>query len=445
MPAMVHSIVLAAVVTACVSEARRLSQLKSNVLGESEDLKLDAKNLFSLWAIPPGSGLTSFHSLQSNSSKNDDNLETIIMKQRWRQEDVPKVYVYDVPGFEIHRKKEEVLGEKEFLDIVRDGVQYKVPVRAVDQYEAGDMYYYYLKNSKHRTMNPDEADIFYVPLAHIHIGWSAKNDHLWDIAPAIAENLPKVLHHLNKDTANRHVQIAGHTGDLGCEYWYSKLPLLAPMFRLSLEHFESKGLKNYRSIIYPTVASGISKKELKSIMSAAAAGPRPYLVFSLFGQHGSNGAVVLRHRLSGQCTEDHGCMNNISSPLAAADVKVRHNLYLQSTFCLEPPGDSPSRKAMVDVMIAGCIPVLFWKNQTELWPYHVRWDKVSILLEPESHHKAIDVLKAIPNNKIRELRENIINLIPLLSYKEFGSMDTYNDAVDATLVGLWKDIRASAS
>lgn len=34
-------------------------------------------------------------------------------------------------------------------------------------------------------------------------------------------------------------------------------------------------------------------------------------------------------------------------------------LFLRSVFCLQPPGDSPTRKGIFDCLIAGCIPVFF--------------------------------------------------------------------------------------
>jgi hypothetical protein len=34
----------------------------------------------------------------------------------------------------------------------------------------------------------------------------------------------------------------------------------------------------------------------------------------------------------------------------------------QSQFCLQPPGDSPTRRSFFDAMLAGCIPVIFSKE-----------------------------------------------------------------------------------
>ncbi|XP_058776021.1 probable xyloglucan galactosyltransferase GT20 [Vicia villosa] len=34
-------------------------------------------------------------------------------------------------------------------------------------------------------------------------------------------------------------------------------------------------------------------------------------------------------------------------------------LFVESEFCLQPPGDSPTRKSVFDSLISGCIPVIF--------------------------------------------------------------------------------------
>ena len=45
-------------------------------------------------------------------------------------------------------------------------------------------------------------------------------------------------------------------------------------------------------------------------------------------------------------------------------------LYREATFCLQPMGDSITRKAMVDAVLLGCIPVFFHAGQRLQWPWH---------------------------------------------------------------------------
>jgi len=46
-------------------------------------------------------------------------------------------------------------------------------------------------------------------------------------------------------------------------------------------------------------------------------------------------------------------------------------LYTKTTFCLLPQGDIPSRKAIFDMLLAGCIPVIFDTRQISLYKWHI--------------------------------------------------------------------------
>lgn len=45
-------------------------------------------------------------------------------------------------------------------------------------------------------------------------------------------------------------------------------------------------------------------------------------------------------------------------------------LYWDSKFCLQPGGDTLTRKGIVDAVLLGCIPVLFHEGQLAQWPWH---------------------------------------------------------------------------
>ena len=53
------------------------------------------------------------------------------------------------------------------------------------------------------------------------------------------------------------------------------------------------------------------------------------------------------------------------------------SIYANSTFCLLPPGDIPSRKAVFDMLLAGCIPVIFNKKQIDLYKWHLSDEEVT--------------------------------------------------------------------
>jgi hypothetical protein len=88
-------------------------------------------------------------------------------------------------------------------------------------------------------------------------------------------------------------------------------------------------------------------------------------------------------------------------------------LYWQSTFCLQPGGDTVSRKGIVDAILLGCVPVLFHTGQLAQWPWHWgEWVSSATVLLNESAVRAreidvVDTLAAIPPARIEQLRASL--------------------------------------
>lgn len=103
-------------------------------------------------------------------------------------------------------------------------------------------------------------------------------------------------------------------------------------------------------------------------------------------------ATQLRRALVKQCklaNEKHGIekAENFDA-LCSLRVLDKHSwknfgdeasLYRQTTFCLLPTGDIPSRKAVFDMLIAGCIPVVFDSRQIDLYRWHLSADEIAAI------------------------------------------------------------------
>lgn len=113
---------------------------------------------------------------------------------------------------------------------------------------------------------------------------------------------------------------------------------------------------------------------------------------------------------------------------------------LGSKFCLQPRGDSFTRRSVFDCMIAGSIPVLFW-NRTMYDQYEWYLPK-----EPESYSVFIDhddvskgrksikaVLESYSREKVREMRERVIEIIPKIVYSDGEMNDAFEIAIDGVL------------
>ncbi|GAV61867.1 Exostosin domain-containing protein [Cephalotus follicularis] len=118
--------------------------------------------------------------------------------------------------------------------------------------------------------------------------------------------------------------------------------------------------------------------------------------------------------------------------------------FLDSEFCLQPRGDSFTRRSIFDCMVAGSIPVFFW-HRTAYYQYE--WFLPG---EPESYSVFIDrnelkngstsvrgVLETFSREEVRKMREKVIDYIPKLVYaKPQEGLETIKDAFDVAIDGV---------
>ncbi|MED6106473.1 putative xyloglucan galactosyltransferase gt19 [Stylosanthes scabra] len=126
---------------------------------------------------------------------------------------------------------------------------------------------------------------------------------------------------------------------------------------------------------------------------------------------------------------------------------------LKSSFCLQPPGDTPTRRSTFDGILAGCIPVFFedlsakgqygWHlAENEFEGFSVFIPKEEVVFKGLS---ILDVLKKIPRGRVRRMREKVLELIPKVVYRKHNSspgLRTKKDAFDITVDGTLNKIQS---
>ncbi|CAI6012621.1 unnamed protein product, partial [Closterium sp. NIES-65] len=125
---------------------------------------------------------------------------------------------------------------------------------------------------------------------------------------------------------------------------------------------------------------------------------------------------------------------------------------LQSEFCLQPIGDSLTRRSFFDSIIAGCIPVVFAPGTFD---YQYPWffaigdearRNVSVMVDSDDvigrKVRIGEVLGGISEERKREMREELYKHIPRLLLRdhtkegEVGEEGVFVDMVDRTIEGL---------
>ncbi|ESQ51787.1 hypothetical protein EUTSA_v10016613mg [Eutrema salsugineum] len=130
-------------------------------------------------------------------------------------------------------------------------------------------------------------------------------------------------------------------------------------------------------------------------------------------------------------------------------------LFESSVFCLQPPGDSLTRRSVFDSILAGCIPVFF--NQGSAYKQYV-WhipsnnSDYSVYipvkeLRTGGKNKIQEILRRIPNEKVIGMRENVIRLVPKIMYtkpnRHKPDGETLEDAFDVAVKEVVKIIQGT--
>ncbi|KAG8370843.1 hypothetical protein BUALT_Bualt13G0025500 [Buddleja alternifolia] len=116
-------------------------------------------------------------------------------------------------------------------------------------------------------------------------------------------------------------------------------------------------------------------------------------------------------------------------------------MFQGSVFCLQPQGDSYTRRSAFDSMLAGCIPVFFHPGSAYTqytWHLPKNYSQYSVFIpEGDILMKNVSIeqrLREISMEKVKEMREAVINLIPRLVYADPRSkMETVKDAFDVAV------------
>ncbi|KAL1192042.1 Xyloglucan-specific galacturonosyltransferase 1 [Cardamine amara subsp. amara] len=124
-------------------------------------------------------------------------------------------------------------------------------------------------------------------------------------------------------------------------------------------------------------------------------------------------------------------------------------LFQDSEFCLQPPGDSPTRKSVFDSLLSGCIPVIF-DPYTAYYQYtwHLPEDhrRYSVYINKEDvKAKRVNVIEKLMSKTLREredMRSYIVHeLLPGLVYGDPNAkFERFRDAFDITMDSLLKKI-----
>ncbi|PIN24391.1 hypothetical protein CDL12_02924 [Handroanthus impetiginosus] len=229
--------------------------------------------------------------------------------------------------------------------------------------------------------------------------------------------------------------------------WGNKLMILPESQSITMLTIESSPWdKNDFAIPYPTYfhpsnddqvyeRQNKMRRQRRRTLFCFAGAPRPNMDGSIRGEIMAQCTAARQKCKMMECKNDkHNCLKPVNVM----------KMFQNSVFCLQPPGDSFTRRSTFDSILAGCIPVFFTPGSAYvqyLWHLPKEYSSYSVLI-PEGDVKqkkvSIDnVLSKISKSRVSEMREQVIKLIPKVIYADPRSrLNKLEDAFDLTVKGV---------
>ncbi|XP_062226502.1 xyloglucan galactosyltransferase XLT2-like [Phragmites australis] len=334
---------------------------------------------------------------------------------------------------------------------------------ASDQFALEHIVHRRLLSHRCRTTDPARAAAFFVPFyAGLAVG-----RHLWAANATDADrdsDCVALLSWLHAQPYYKRSHGWDHFIALGRITWdfrrtpdggwggsFLTMPGVANITRLVIERDPWDDMDV--GIPYPTGFHPRTATDVRAWQRYVARRPRPRL-FAFAGAPRSSIKGDFRALLLEECQ----AAGASCGALDCAEGKcIKNNalvmeLFMGARFCLQPRGDSFTRRSLFDCMVAGAVPVLFWRRtayQQYGWflPVDGREGEWSVFIDRNQlragNLTVRGVLAAIPESQMRLMRKRVVKMIPTLVYSAAdgdGLGGGMKDAVDVMVDGMLRRV-----
>ncbi|XP_058099288.1 xyloglucan galactosyltransferase MUR3-like [Magnolia sinica] len=233
--------------------------------------------------------------------------------------------------------------------------------------------------------------------------------------------------------------------------WGNKLMLLPEAKNMTMLVIESSPWDgNDRGIPYPTYFHPSNDNQIIQWQNRMR-GLRRRWLFAFAGGLRTNIPGSIRGQIIEQCRSSKRgklleCDAGASKCHSPSSVM---KIFQRSVFCLQPQGDSYTRRSTFDSMLAGCIPVFFHPGSAYVqytWHLPRNYTRYSVFIpEGDVREGKVSVEKRlleIPISEVKEMRRNVIGMIPRLIYADPRSrLERFEDAFDVAVKGVIEKVR----
>ena len=222
--------------------------------------------------------------------------------------------------------------------------------------------------------------------------------------------------------------------------YFLRLPESQNMTILGIE--SSHGADNDFGVPYPTYFHPSHDSEVFEWQNRMRRKRRQFL-YSFAGADRPQDGGSIRGKIMSQCRDSGDKCKLLDCDPGKNNCKTVNvmKMFQNSSFCLQPPGDSFTRRSTFDSILAGCIPVFFHPvsaYRQYLWHLPKEHKMYSVFIPMDYLREGLvnieRVLLGISEERMLAMREEVISLIPKIIYANPSSkLETIEDAFDISI------------
>jgi hypothetical protein len=212
------------------------------------------------------------------------------------------------------------------------------------------------------------------------------------------------------------------------------------------------GLGNDMAVPYPTYFHPRIDADVLDWQHRIESSDHPWIM-AFVGAPRPGDPRSIRSQIIDQCSASSTCQQLGCATGASQCHGPGHimRLFQSSTFCLQPPGDSYTRRSAFDAMVAGCVPVFFHPASAYLqyiWHLPEDYTRYSVFIPEDAVHTGNvgieETLKRIPPAAVRRMREELVRLVLRLVYADPKyTLKTMKDVFDVAMEGVLEKVAKS--
>lgn len=339
------------------------------------------------------------------------------------------------------------------LERFRTGEDGELSFRDTSQFSLAVIIHNKLKTNRLRTWHPDEADIFYIPVYFALLDLCNNNQPITRNEMSIVRELLSTSSHFVNGKVHISTLALLYVWMPGDLYLYDIAKNITFITMESIYREEQGPLRSEIVSPYPSYGHFLPSQE-RVLNTKPITARNIFILLPVGNRNASSEREILKQQFYVntdlpydkfmETSRHHKYKMLLYYTNACSQDSTRNTvLWLQnSVFCLQPAGDTETRKSVYDSILCGCIPVII-TNMPNPYPFQTFIDywKFSVMIPfsviADQHENIYDILSDIPPEEVQSLQNNLQQIAQYMQYSIPSEKQTVeNDALQLIFMEL---------